>query len=595
VEGRANAGFVVGADGVVVVDALGSPADGERLVAAIRSVTDRPIRTLVLTHHHPDHHFGAVALRRAGARVLAHPDRSTLAAAEGDEVLVRAWTGVVGEEAMRGFAFADVPDAPVTGDTALQSGGRRIEVLSLPGAHTPADLAVWLPVERVLFAGDLVVEDGVAMVVDGDSRTLLAALDRLGALRARILVPGHGRIPSDPGALLGTTRDYVVGLRERMRRAVAGGVPLSRVLAGLPPVDPDRPVSRASREQRNAVRVYAELEREAMGLDAPAASAPREGSQAPTGAASSSGGARSSSGGTAGSSGGAAGPARSAPAVASLVSAGELADLIERGSVTAIDVRTDLGAYLAGHLPGAVHLHTETLRAGEGGVPNLVLPLESYRTIFSRLGVTADRPVAVYGSGESRNIDATYVAWILAGLGHPGVRILDGGVRAWELDGRPLERRYPHFEPAPFAPSRFEPERATLEDVRRALGRDDVVLVDARPPDQYAGRAGPQMRRGHIPGAVNRHWEADLRQDGLAKTWRPAEELRAEYAARGVTPDREVIAYCNGGLESSHVHFTLRALLGFPRVRVYDGSFTEWAEREELPVETGPGSPAPRR
>ncbi|HEY7531054.1 MAG TPA: rhodanese-like domain-containing protein [Gemmatimonadota bacterium] len=567
VEGRANAGFIVTSEGVVVVDALGSPADGERLVAAVRSATDRPIRTLILTHHHPDHHFGAVALRRAGARVLAHPDRSILAAAEGEEALVRDWTRLVGEAAMRGFAFANVPAVPVTRDTVMGAGARRIEILPVSGAHSPADLAVWLPEERVLFAGDLLVEDGVTMVVDGDSRRLLSGLDRLGGLGARIVVPGHGRIPGSPGALLRATREYVTGLRGRMAQAVRDGVPLSRVLAGLPPLDRERPVSRPSREQRNAVRVYAELEREAMGLDerdSAAGPGPAPRGAGPSGA-----------------------PARRAPAVATLASAADLAALIDRGAVTPIDVRTDVTAYLAGHVPGAVYLHTETLRAGDGGVPNLLLPLESYRTLFSRLGVAADRPVVVYGSGESRNIDATYVAWILTGLGHGDVRVLDGGLRAWELAGRPLERRYPHFTPTAFGPAGFQPERATLEDVRRAIGRDDVVLVDARPPDQYAGLAGPQMRRGHIPGAVNRYWQDDLVEGELARTWRSAAELRAEYAERGITPDREVIAYCNGGLESSHVHFTLRALLGYPRVRVYDGSFTEWAEREELPVETG--------
>ncbi|MBA2565237.1 MAG: sulfurtransferase, partial [Gemmatimonadetes bacterium] len=252
-----------------------------------------------------------------------------------------------------------------------------------------------------------------------------------------------------------------------------------------------------------------------------------------------------------------------------------------------LDVRTDIGAYLKAHLPGAVYLHTETLRSAENGVPNLLLPAQSYRALFTRLGVAPGRRVVIYASGESRNIDATYVAWILQGFGQRSVHVLDGGFGKWELEGRPLSRRYPRDEAPPFAASEFRPERATLTDVRNALHRADVVLVDARPPDQFLGQAGAQLRRGHIPGAVNHYWQDDLVEGEIARTWKDRRVLRAAYEEQGITPGKEIIAYCNGGLESSHVYVTLRGLLGYPRVRVYDGSFTEWSEREDLPVATG--------
>ncbi|MFN2431489.1 MAG: MBL fold metallo-hydrolase [Gemmatimonadota bacterium] len=266
-EGRANAGFVVTGDGVLVVDALASPAQGRRLVAAVGSVTPLPIRWLVLTHHHPDHHFGAAVLRERGARVLAHPNRSTLAGEDGEDTLLRAWSELVGEEEMRGFAFADVPDVPVTADTAIETGGRRVELLFAGRAHTPGDVAVWLPGARVLFAGDLLIEDGVSMVADGDSGVLLEALERLEGLGARTVVPGHGRISEDPPALFERTRHYVEGLRTRMRQALRTGESLNDVVARMPAADPERPVSRPARERRNAVRVYLEMEREFMGLD----------------------------------------------------------------------------------------------------------------------------------------------------------------------------------------------------------------------------------------------------------------------------------------------------------------------------------------
>jgi glyoxylase-like metal-dependent hydrolase (beta-lactamase superfamily II) len=272
-EGRSNAGFIVTRDGVVVIDALASPAQGATLLRTIRTVTRLPIRWLILTHHHPDHHFGAIVLKRAGARVIAHPDRQTLASADGDDVMVSNWTGVLGLREMQGFEFADTPDVSVTGDTTIVVGGRTL-VISHPGAaHTPGDLTIWLPAERVLFAGDLLIEDGVTMVVDGSSAILLAALDRLEALRPAAIVPGHGRIPDDPQSLIARTRCYMLGLRRTMRAAVEEGTSMSRALAKLPPADMNRPVSRRSRERRNAVRVYAEVEKEVMQSDTSAAKA----------------------------------------------------------------------------------------------------------------------------------------------------------------------------------------------------------------------------------------------------------------------------------------------------------------------------------
>ena len=269
VEGRPNAGFVVTDDGVVVIDALASPRQGEQLLRSIRRVTDRPILWLVLTHHHPDHHFGAVVLRKAGARVIAHPDKRTLASEGGEDALIADWVRVVGLDAMRGFEFADMPDRPVTGTDTLRLGGRTI-VVSHPGAgHSPGDLIVWLPKERVLFAGDVLVEDGVSMVVDGNSDELLRVLDTVSALSARAVVPGHGAIPARAGDLIARTRAYLEGLQSQMRAAIEKGVPMRRAMASLPPADETRPVSLNSRRRRNAVRVYVEEERKYMGLDSP--------------------------------------------------------------------------------------------------------------------------------------------------------------------------------------------------------------------------------------------------------------------------------------------------------------------------------------
>ena len=266
VEGRPNAGFIVSDSGIVVVGGVASPAQGEAVVRTIRSVSSAPIRWLVLYAHHPDMQFGAIALRRAGAKVMAHPDANVLAAEAGPDQMVADWDAVVGLQEMLGFTYANTPDRPVTGADTLIVGGRTI-VLRHPGAaHSAGDLMLWLPKERILFTGDIVVGDATPMVVDGSSRVMLRTLDAIDRLAPAILVPGHGSVSRQPAALVDATRQYFLALRESMKLAVEEGVPMSRALGVLPPADETRPVSLNSRRRRNANRVYVEMEREVMGL-----------------------------------------------------------------------------------------------------------------------------------------------------------------------------------------------------------------------------------------------------------------------------------------------------------------------------------------
>jgi glyoxylase-like metal-dependent hydrolase (beta-lactamase superfamily II) len=259
---------VVTREGVVAIDAQASPVDAERMLAAIRGVTKQPVKWVVLTHHHPDHHFGTIVFKRLGARVMAHPDTHTLSSEGGEDAALADWSRVVGIQNLLGFEYANTPDRPVTGTDTLTLGGTAIVVSHTAPGHTPGDLVVWLPAERVLFAGDLLIEDGVSMMVDGNSSAMLKALGELAGYDAAVVVPGHGRLPRVPAQLEDSTRRYVVALRDSMKANVERGVPMKQALSSLPPPDPDRPVSLNSRRRRNAARVYVEMEREYMGLDA---------------------------------------------------------------------------------------------------------------------------------------------------------------------------------------------------------------------------------------------------------------------------------------------------------------------------------------
>ena len=247
-----NAGFVETDDGIVVFDALGTPALGEAMVAAIRRISTRPIRHVVVSHYHADHVYGLQPLKRAGATIWAHRLAGQyFTSGLADERLAQRRRDLAPwvDETTRVVR----PDQWIDGDTDFRLGGVTFRIVFAEGAHSPEDVMLYVVEERVLFAGDLLFAGRVPFVGNADSRGWLKAMDRMIALSPVAVVPGHGPASRDVARDLATTRDYLVYLRETMGRAVADLEPFDDAYAK---VDWSRFAELPAFAQANRINAY---------------------------------------------------------------------------------------------------------------------------------------------------------------------------------------------------------------------------------------------------------------------------------------------------------------------------------------------------
>ncbi len=273
-----------------------------------------------------------------------------------------------------------------------------------------------------------------------------------------------------------------------------------------------------------------------------------------------------------------------------LVSTDWVAQNLGKPGVKLVEVDEDILLYETGHIPGAVKLDwqgdlwhpVERDYIQEAGVAELL----------GKLGISPSDTVVLYG--DKSNWWASYAYWFLSYSGVKNLRIMNGGRQKWTEEKRELTTDAPQITPTSYpAPQRDSKLRALREEVRSHLAGVQAgknALVDVRSPDEFSGKVThmpnyPQegvLRGGHIPGARNIPWAKATNEDGTFKT---ADELKALYEGEGVTPDKDVIAYCRIAERSSHSWFVLHELLGYPKVRNYDGSWTEWGNAVGMPIE----------
>src|SRR5438552_2253732 len=239
--------------------------------------------------------------------------------------------------------------------------------------------------------------------------------------------------------------------------------------------------------------------------------------------------------------------------------------------------------YEQGHIPGALYVDwSSDIVDPDDVVEAQVAPAARFAEVMGQLGIGDQHLVVAYDSHPASQF-ATRLWWALNYYGHDQVVVLNGGFPKWQREQRSLETHIPSYPPVTFTPQVQPQLRATAEEVLTYLDQSGITLIDARDTGQYSGKVvRGEGRPGHIPGALNIPREDLI--DPISGTFRSNEDLAHVFSAAGVEPDEHIVAYCNGGVAATSVLFGL-AMLGYPRLTNYDGSWNEWGKRQDLPTE----------